>query len=358
MSANRPQTILGIETSCDECSAAVIEHRDNMNQVKSLVTHSQIEIHQTFGGVVPEVASRNHLQTIVPMIDQAIRQAGIQATDLNGIAVTNRPGLVGALLVGVNCAKTLAYALGLPLIPIHHLEGHIASLFIDRDPQDFTYPMMVAVVSGGHTNLHLVEGPPSSWGPEFLKESLVAYSIDDAAGEAFDKTAKALGLDYPGGRQIDEHSEGGNPRAFDFPRPMTKGGNPNFSFSGLKTAVAFKVREVREEQGHENIEGQLLKDLCASIQAAIVDVLTLKLKQAAQEYACRSIGIVGGVSANRLFRARLHEEFSIPNFTAAREYCTDNAAMIAAAGVFRHEQSLRPSSEEFFLINALASAEF
>ena len=322
--------ILGIESSCDECSASVVRYTPRGPiKVLSVSTFSQIKLHQPFGGVVPEVASRNHLETINPMIDAALAQA--ENPKLDAIAVTNRPGLVGALLVGVTAAKAMAYVLDIPLVPVHHLEGHAASVFLDSDVP-LAFPMCLAIVSGGHTNLYIVKTPPELWPPDFLKRSLVGRSRDDAAGEAFDKTAKLLGFPYPGGSWIDRSSKGGNPDAFPFPRALPQKATLDFSFSGLKTAVSLTVEKLKKE-------GQIdshLADLCASIQEAIVGALISKMGLAIREHHCRSLAIVGGVAANSRLRSKIEEEWqkwgleTAPLFPPL-SYCTDNAAMIAAA---------------------------
>ncbi|MBI2711534.1 MAG: tRNA (adenosine(37)-N6)-threonylcarbamoyltransferase complex transferase subunit TsaD [Bdellovibrio sp.] len=362
--------ILGIETSCDECSASVVTHIPGQDRVRvlSLATFSQTEIHKPFGGVVPEVASRNHLETINLMIQTALDDAKVKPKQLECIAVTNRPGLVGALLVGLSAGKALAYACNKPLVPVHHLEGHAVSVFLtdqsDSQPEgsseaeNLEYPLLLAIVSGGHTNLYRVEKSPQFWTPDFLKSSLVGRSRDDAAGEAFDKTAKKLGFPYPGGIWIDKSSKGGKVDAFHFPRALGQKSILDFSFSGLKTAVSLKVDELKSS-------GQLkekIPDLCASIQEAIVDALLNKIYLAVQKYECRSLVIVGGVAANSRLRFRLASEWqrqglARPPVFPQMEYCTDNAAMIAAAGAFRFRQGNFLEPLKMLSLNALASAE-
>ncbi len=282
--------ILGIETSCDECSIAITDHeRGKHPRALAVATFSQVEIHRPYGGVVPEIASRNHLETLQPMLDRACEEAGVSLADLDAIAVTNRPGLVGALLVGVTAAKSLAYALGKPLVAVHHLEGHAASLFIDRDPREAPpLPLLLAIVSGGHTQLHLMEQPPELWPRDFLARSLVGRSRDDAAGEAFDKTAKVMGFPYPGGRWIDQTAaDGGRANAYAFPRALPQRDILDFSFSGLKTAVALEVQKLRRAgpEGEAALEAAL-PDLCASTQEAIVDALWNKIRLAIEKYDC------------------------------------------------------------------------
>ncbi len=366
--------ILGIETSCDECSAAVVRHHPDPAgparlEVLSVATHSQIRLHRPYGGVVPEIASRNHLETVNPMIDQALKDAGLGgaqgAARLDAVAVTNRPGLVGALLVGVSAGKALAYALGKPLVAVHHLEGHAASVFLDRGPAgrpgagEIPFPLLLAIVSGGHTNLYVAKTVPELWPPDFLKRSLVGRSRDDAAGEAFDKTAKLLGFPYPGGVWIDKTArQGGNPQAFALPRALPQKATLDFSFSGLKTAVALATEKLKAEGRLE----ERLPDLCASIQEAIVDALLGKIFLAAREHGCRSVAIVGGVAANSRLRERLDAEWArsgleIPPLFPKSAYCTDNAAMIAAAGAFRFRQGQGLRGDDLLTLNAVANPE-
>ena len=355
--------ILGIESSCDECSASIVRYSPDTKgarmEVLSLATFSQIQLHQPYGGVVPEIASRNHLETVNEMIDRALREASVPAEKLDAIAVTNRPGLVGALLVGVSAGKAMAYALNKPLIPVHHLEGHAASVFLEQVEGPMDYPLLLAVVSGGHTNLYLAKAPPELWPPDFLKRSLIGRSRDDAAGEAFDKTAKLLGFPYPGGAWIDKTAQkGGNPAAFSFPRALPQKATLDFSFSGLKTAVALTVESLKNDAKWDS----RLPDLCASIQEAIVDALLSKMSLAIRNHRCRSLAIVGGVAANSRIRARLESEWkewglaSAPLFPKLT-YCTDNAAMIAAAGAFRFRQGNFLKKRELLTLNAIANPE-
>lgn len=308
--------VLGIETSCDETSVAVL---DGLT-VRANVVASQIEMHQEWGGVVPEAAARAHVESILPTLQTALDQAGITLPDVGAIGVTNRPGLVGALSVGVTCAKGLAALLERPLIGVHHLEGHLVSAHFAATRPEF--PHVALIVSGGHTELVYVQGPG--------EYEMLGETIDDAAGEAFDKCARLLGIPYPGGKGLQELARTGNPKAFDLPRSLPK--DPfNFSFSGLKTA-AFRMIE-RTGAGIDRA------DAAASIQAAIVDVLVKKAMRAVREVPeAWGLALVGGVAANESLRTQLAEAcarsglgFATPPF----EFCTDNAAMIALAGSMR-----------------------
>ncbi len=315
--------ILAIESSCDETAAAVIE---NGRVLLSSVVASQMDIHARFGGVYPEVASRQHVLSIVPVVEQALAQAHLTLADVNAIAVTRGPGLAGSLVVGLNAAKGLALGADKPLVGVNHLEGHIYSSWVcDSDsevPPAPRFPLLALLVSGGHTELNLMT--------DHLTYRRLGATLDDAAGEAFDKTARLLGLPYPGGPSVQKAAEGGNPKAFHFPRARTDGAW-DFSFSGIKTAV---LREVRRMQA----EGQPIPvaDMAASFQAAVVDILLAKTLAAAREFGAQEILVAGGVSANTALReaflAQTEFKVNIPRFA----YCTDNAAMIASAGYFRY----------------------
>jgi N6-L-threonylcarbamoyladenine synthase len=347
--------ILGIETSCDECSASVLLHEkkagiDHFTPL-SVSTFTQIELHQPFGGVVPEVASRNHLEQIQPVIWDAIEQARIKVEDCDAIAVTNRPGLIGALLVGVTAAKALAYSSEIPLVPVHHLEGHLMSAFIGNP--SIVFPAVFLMVSGGHTHLHFIEEPPSLWKKDLLKTSLIGHSIDDAAGEAFDKTAKLLGFPYPGGKWIDQYSVGGDANTFQLPRGLKNKDSFDFSFSGLKTAVMLQVQTLTKLGKLDS----MTRDLCASIQEAILDPLIKKTIQLSNQKKAKTIVIVGGVAANSRLRERFNLESSVPVFYPDLKYCTDNAAMIAAAGAIRFEQGAGLSAEQYLTLNGFAVAD-
>jgi N6-L-threonylcarbamoyladenine synthase len=320
--------ILGIESSCDETAAAVVE---NGVTIRSNVIYSQIATHKKFGGVVPELASREHLEKIEGVVDEALKKAGVTYAEIDGIAVTQGPGLVGSLLVGINFAKGVAFATGLPIVGVNHIEGHVYSVAFEFPPPE--YPALALVVSGGHTNLFLI--------PEPEKYKLVARTRDDAAGEAFDKVSKLIGLGYPGGPVIDRLARLGNKRAIIFPLAEIKekdgsGLSLDFSFSGLKTAVLRYVRENQiEPVAHPDDPSQQILDLCASFQNAVVRALVRSLRKAAQKYQPKTILLAGGVACNSELRAavkQLASELKIPAYIPSPVYTTDNAAMIAAAG--------------------------
>jgi N6-L-threonylcarbamoyladenine synthase len=312
--------VLGVESSCDETAAAIVE---DGRIVRAEIVASQNEVHERYGGVVPELASRAHILNVVPVIQAALQHAGLALADVDGIAVTNAPGLIGALLVGLQTAKALAWVTGKPLVGVHHLEGHLAAIDLEDDPPPL--PHLGLIVSGGHTSLVRVEGHGD------VVE--LGATRDDAAGEAFDKGAKLLGLGYPGGVVIDRLARTGDPRAVAFPRAMTAGEHgADFSFSGLKTALLHHVR------AHGQPEGQALADVCASYQAAIVEVLVRKTRREARREQLDHVQICGGVAANSALRAAMaaaaaEDGFAIHVPRPAR--CTDNAAMIAAAGYHR-----------------------
>jgi N6-L-threonylcarbamoyladenine synthase len=337
--------ILGIESSCDETAAAVVAEVDDPArpwQIRSSVVASQVEIHREWGGVVPELASRQHIRDICGVTERALGDAGVTLADLGAIAVTQGPGLVGSLLVGLSFAKSLAASAGLPLVPVHHLAGHIESLFLHNGP--LPLPAAVLVVSGGHTSLYEVPAPG--------RYRLLGRTRDDAAGEAFDKVAKLMGLGYPGGPIIDRISREGDDRRFDLPvarmthrdrNAPAEPGRLDFSFSGIKTAV-LRIVKPRDGHGGVSLDPRLVADLCASFQRAVVEALLDRTFEAAQRIGARSIGIAGGVSANSRLRADAAargQREGLPVFLPSLALSTDNAAMIAAAGLRRFHQGVR-----------------
>ncbi|HHW41847.1 MAG TPA: tRNA (adenosine(37)-N6)-threonylcarbamoyltransferase complex transferase subunit TsaD [Syntrophomonadaceae bacterium] len=316
-----PVYILGIETSCDETSAAVI--RDG-HFISSNIIASQIDIHRRYGGVVPEVASRQHLEKITFVVERSLKDAGIEFSDLNAVAVTVGPGLIGALLVGVAAAKAYAFALRLPLVPVHHLEAHLYANFLEHPERK--PPFVCLIVSGGHTSLVLVK--------EHLSYELLGSTRDDAAGEAFDKIARQLGLAYPGGPALEALARGGNPEAIPFPRAWLGENELDFSFSGLKTAVINYLQRARQK-GDETC----LADIAASFQAAVIDVLVEKTMWAARLTGVKQVALAGGVAANTALRSRFQTragEEGLNFFYPPIEFCTDNAAMVGCAGYFHY----------------------
>lgn len=321
--------VLGIESSCDETAAAVV--RDG-RQILSSVISSQIEIHKEYGGVVPEIASREHLDKIDPIVREAMRRANVDFADLDGIAVTQGPGLIGSLLVGVCYAKALAFALKKPLVAVNHIEGHVFSVDFENPAVEF--PALALIVSGGHTNLFFV--------PEAGKYKVVARTRDDAAGEAFDKTAKMLGLGYPGGPVIEKLARFGDAKKIRFSLPKISDGRPDFSFSGLKTAVSKYARENNiqplavEPQNLAEVS-QEIKDLAASFQATVVRSLVGTMKKLSAELQPRTLIVAGGVACNKSLQTAARElagELNVPIYFPSAHLSTDNAAMIAAAGTF------------------------
>ncbi len=315
--------LLAIESSCDETAAAVIAiAEDGAFTLRSSLVASQVDIHARYGGVVPEIASRTHLEVALPLIQDALREAQIQRQDLAAIAVTRGPGLIGALLVGLQIAKAIAFAWKLPLIGVNHLAGHLEAVFLeDRTP---TFPFLALLVSGGHTTLYRVDGHG--------QYKHLGATRDDAAGEAFDKAAKMLGLGYPGGVQIDRLAQQGDPSRFPFPRSMMRQEQGlDFSFSGLKTACRNTLEKLALP-----LEPSILSDFCASYQEAIVDVLWQKTALALQQQSISSIVVTGGVAANSRLRSLFQnqcQKYGYSLFLPSRRFCTDNAAMIAAAAV-------------------------
>ncbi|MBD3182839.1 tRNA (adenosine(37)-N6)-threonylcarbamoyltransferase complex transferase subunit TsaD [Candidatus Poribacteria bacterium] len=313
--------VLGIETSCDETAAAVVE---DGKLVLSNVVASQVDVHSIYGGVVPELASRKHIQNIVPVMTQALNDAGINLDDVDGIAVTQGPGLVGSLLIGISVAKAIAYTRDIPIVGVNHLEGHIYANYLEYDELD--PPFVILVVSGGHTDLVYV-------GSRDRHYEKLGQTLDDAAGEAFDKVAKLLELGYPGGPVIDRMAKDGNPEAVDFPRPVLHDHSLNFSFSGLKTAVLNYVTKELEQGNSIN-----KADVVASFQAAVVDVLVEKTIRAAEMKSVNTVALGGGVAANSMLREQLAERCKKEGYKLFYPskiiMCTDNAAMIAGIGYF------------------------
>jgi len=332
--------ILAIESSCDDTSAAILEDK----KVLSNIVANQ-EIHQLYGGVVPELASRAHQQNIIPVVDAAIKKAKISKKDIDAISFTKGPGLLGSLLVGSSFAKSFAMGMDIPLISINHMQAHILAHFIDEGKEVPSFPFLCLTVSGGHTQIVKIDSPS--------KMQVIGTTLDDAAGEAFDKSAKILGLPYPGGPLIDKYAKGGNIHAFTFGKPKIK--NLDFSFSGLKTSILYTIQAGIKE--NPNFIAENKNDLCACIQHSIVTILIDKLTKAIKQTGITQIAIAGGVSANSYLRSQLkvlsdNENYKlyIPKF----EYCTDNAAMIAIAGHFKYldkdfaNQAVTPSARLLF----------
>lgn len=310
--------VLGIETSCDETGIAIYDDEAGLlaNQL-----YSQVKLHADYGGVVPELASRDHVRKTVPLIQAALKEAGLQAKQIDAVAYTAGPGLVGALLVGATIGRSLAFAWNVPAVPVHHMEGHLLAPMLESNPPDF--PFVALLVSGGHTQLIAVTA--------IGEYQLLGESIDDAAGEAFDKTAKLLGLDYPGGPLLSKMAQQGTAGRFTFPRPMTDRPGLDFSFSGLKTFAANTIRE------HDN-DDQTRADIARAFEDAVVDTLSIKCKRALDQTGFKRLVIAGGVSANQTLRARMAEVMQTRGgevFYARPSLCTDNGAMIAYAGMVR-----------------------
>lgn len=311
--------ILAIESSCDETAAAVVE--DGRRVISSVVA-SQVEEHKLYGGVVPEIASRRHAEAIVPVVKGSLEQAELTLKDIDAIAVTYAPGLIGALLVGVNFAKGLSLSTGLPLVPTHHLRSHIASNYISN--QELKPPFLCLVVSGGHSHIVMVE--------DYTKMRIIGKTRDDAAGEAFDKAARTMGMPYPGGIALDKVAQDGNPFAFKLPRPNVSGSPYDFSFSGLKTAVINLIHNSAQKGIELN-----KADVCAAFRYAVVDCLTTNFLKAAQDLRVDKLVIAGGVSANRLLRSTLDEECKKRGFAfymPEKSLCGDNAAMVGSQGYY------------------------
>lgn len=315
--------ILGIETSCDETAAAVVE---DGHRILSNVVASQIDIHRRYGGVFPEVASRQHILSITPVIEEAMQQAGVSWGRLEAIAVTYGPGLAGSLLVGVNAAKGIALGCGLPLLGINHIEAHIYANWLGRAEEDrIVFPVLCLVVSGGHTELIYMKGHG--------QYQRLGATLDDAAGEAFDKVGRLLGLEYPGGPAIEQAAQYGDPTAFDLPRAWLDN-SYDFSFSGLKTAMLRIVKAYKKHQ-------LPVVDLAASFQVAVVDVLVEKARRAAEEYRVEQVLLSGGVAANKWLRQEMAERCALPVLYPPISLCTDNAGMVAGAAYFRYQAGYR-----------------
>lgn len=324
--------ILGVETSCDETAAAVVR---NGSEILSNVISSQIEIHQKYGGVVPEIASRAHIEKIYPVVEQAIVQAGVEKKDIDAVAVANQPGLTVALIVGLTAAKTLALVFDKPLIAINHIHAHLQSAMMET--KDLHLPAVALVVSGGHTSLYECKNA--------LELELLGSTIDDAAGEAFDKVASILNLSYPGGPSIEKAAAAGNPKAIDFPRTMLGKDSLDFSFSGIKTAVLYHCQGQDMKAG--SLAGQMtqqqISDIAASFQAAVVDVLVKKTRKAADRVGAKTILLGGGVAANSALRSELEKMAQKTGrilLVAPKKYCTDNAVMIASLGYHKYKAGI------------------
>jgi N6-L-threonylcarbamoyladenine synthase len=331
--------VLAIETSCDDTGAAVVL---DGRKILSNIVSSQVSIHQKYGGVVPELASRRHIESIVPIVTEALETAKVTLKEIDGIAVTQGPGLVGSLLVGLSFAKSLSFVTGLPFVGVNHIEAHLSAIFLDKNPPKF--PFIGLVVSGGHTSLFRVDG--------FGKYRRLGQTRDDAAGEAFDKVAKLLSLGYPGGPIIDELSKKGNPKAIRFPRPSLGKNSLDFSFSGLKTAVVNYVKSYPGPAGGYP-EG-LLRDIVSSFQEAVVDVLVKKTIQAAHHQGLRRIVLSGGVAANLHLRQKMKEEASLQKvkvYSPSPSFCTDNAAMVGVVGY----EYLKRGTQSPYTLNAFSN---
>ena len=316
--------ILGIETSCDETGVAIYDDKQGLiaNQL-----YSQIKLHADYGGVVPELASRDHIRKTVPLIEAALTQANLKAGDIDGVAYTAGPGLIGALMVGASIGRSLAYAWGVPAVAVHHMEGHLLAPMLEDNPPAF--PFIALLVSGGHTQLIKVTG--------IGEYALLGESIDDAAGEAFDKTAKLLGLDYPGGAKLSKLAERGNVKRFHFPRPMTDRPGLDFSFSGLKTAAANTINQQKQD-----LDEQTKADIARAFEDALVDTLLIKSRRALDQTGFNRLVIAGGVSANKTLRGKLTQlmaERKGQVYYPRLEFCTDNGAMIAYAGMIHLKAS-------------------
>lgn len=324
--------VLGIETSCDETAAAIVR---NGSEVLSDVVSSQIEIHQKYGGVVPEIASRAHIEKIYPIVEQVIQQSGLDKGDIDAVAVANQPGLTVALIVGLTAAKTLALVLEKPLIAINHIHAHLQSAMMDE--KNLHLPAIALVVSGGHTSLYECKN--------ILELKLLGSTIDDAAGEAFDKVASILNLPYPGGPSIEKAAKDGNPKAVNFPRTMLAKDSLDFSFSGLKTAVLYHCcgQDMKGQNRVEKMSQKEIADIAASFQAAVIDVLVRKTELAADKIGAKTVLLGGGVAANGFLRSELEKmakQTGRKLLVAPKKYCTDNAVMVASLGYYKYKAGL------------------
>ena len=351
LTSSKKNIYLGIETSCDDTSVALV----SLNGcVLDILKYTKDEDHRPFGGILPERASRNHLKSLLPLVEQILKQNQMDFIDLSGICVTSRPGLMGSLLVGTIAAKTLSQVFDLPLIFVNHLEGHIYSpwLFDDKDSKvvsgeskdaenEVLYPHLSLIVSGGHTQLVLVKS--------LGENQVLGATRDDAVGEALDKFSKEVGLGFPGGPHVDKAAQKGNPKAFDFPRPMMKEEGYDFSFSGLKASAVRTIESLKKSTSAVNFSEEQISDLSASYLQAATDVLIHKLKKAILEFNPKLFTVVGGVSANTLLRKRckeLSESCGVPFKISEIKYCTDNGAMIALVGGLRHDAGIENNNDD------------
>jgi len=340
-SASKNELILGIETSCDDTSVALVR---SSGEVVALKKWTADDDHIVFGGIIPERASRNHLKSLTPLLEKTLKENEIEFKDLKGLAVTNRPGLMGSLIVGVTTAQTVAELTELPLVGVNHLEGHLMSPWLfekGEQAKDLmnAYPQVSLIVSGGHTQLVLIE--------KLGSYKILGRTLDDAVGEALDKFSNIVGLGFPGGPKVDKAAQNGSVKAYEFPKPMIRSGDYQFSFSGLKAAGARKVDEILKNQ--EMLAAQEVNDLCASYLDSAVEVLSFKLKKALEEFKPKVFTVVGGVSANSQLRARmelLSDQTGVPYESAKLKFCTDNGAMIALAGAMRIEKGLVVQPDE------------
>lgn len=325
--ARKSSTVLAIESSCDETGVSVVRKNGETIDVLSELIASQATIHEATGGVIPDIAAREHLRVIGPMIASALEKAQVSNTDIDGIALTVGPGLMPALGVGVQAARTLALAWNIPIIPVHHIEGHIYSALVGSKDIERSFPALALIVSGGHTMLIKIE--------KHLTYTILGQTRDDAAGEVFDKVARMLHLPYPGGPRVSNLAKEGNPEAFLFPRPMMSSKDLDFSYSGLKTSVLYQLREMGDGITHQD-----RANIAASFEMAVIDSLAGKLVQAIGKEKYKSILLAGGVAANAALRARIQQEadaYSIPLYVAPQALCGDNATMIGQAGLYAYE---------------------